>query len=88
VHDTVGNLWEWTTSKMVPYPYSLSKQAWVKKYSEDMHVLRGGAYFEPPYMNRVAVRKNGGFPDPEDGPPGDLTFDLSGFRLVRSISSL
>ena len=70
LHDMLGNVWEWTSD------------CWTENYSElngdcSMHVLRGGAWDNPPSALRSARRTPG---------PGDFRAVFVGFRVARTLA--
>jgi formylglycine-generating enzyme required for sulfatase activity len=70
--DMAGNVWEWTNSLTMPYPYDATDgredpQAFGKR------VLRGGAYYSTARRVRCAYRDNG-YPEDSRG--------SYGFRVV------
>jgi formylglycine-generating enzyme required for sulfatase activity len=70
--DMSGNVWEWTTSPYLPYPYdgSLSR---VDLAAEALFVMRGGSFTDPERNVRAAAR---GGADPGARRP------FIGFRVV------
>jgi len=75
VADMVGNVWEWTQSLFMPYPYRPNTNREELKPS-GRYVVRGGAWYYSRKLARCAVRE------------GVLTDHLSpsiGFRLARSL---
>ena len=76
VADMVGNVWEWTQSLFMPYPYRPNTDREDFKPS-GRYVVRGGAWYYTRKLARCAARE------------GILANHLSpsiGFRLVRVIS--
>lgn len=53
--DMAGNVWEWTGSLYLPYPYEPTGER-EEGSSEEKRVVRGGAYDESPLMARCAWR--------------------------------
>ncbi|MBI9044048.1 MAG: SUMF1/EgtB/PvdO family nonheme iron enzyme [Anaerolineaceae bacterium] len=67
-----GNVWEWTTSRLVPYPYDPDPE--INSEVERMgYVVRGGAWYYSRKLARVSTR--------EVYPP-HYTSPALGFRLV------
>ena len=56
VLDMVGNVWEWTSSRMRPYPYQEDSEAELNDLS-DKFVLRGGSWYFTRKLARCAVRE-------------------------------
>lgn len=89
VHDLVGNVWEWTTSRMVAYPGGGS----APENGSSYYVIRGGAYDAPDHRDQ-AIRM--GLP-PEAvadatrrgylpaTPQDRADFSRTGFRCVVSL---
>jgi formylglycine-generating enzyme required for sulfatase activity len=70
----VGNVWEWTSSCFLPYPFQLPTQAETDCETQ-RYVLRGGAWYYTRKLARCAAREG-------NAPP---YFSLSiGFRIARS----
>jgi formylglycine-generating enzyme required for sulfatase activity len=76
VFDMAGNAWEWTASKMAPYPGGTLPAG--IKISVNTKVIRGGTY----QSNRNQVTTTYRRPYPT---PGDDDYSLMGFRCVREI---
>lgn len=70
--DMSGNVWEWTSSLWVPYPYSLSDGR-ENLNAREKRVIRGGAWSFSPNQARTAFR---GRVDPE------MRNNLIGFRCL------
>jgi formylglycine-generating enzyme required for sulfatase activity len=73
LHDTVGNVWEWTCSKYED-KYGGEEKLCTSKKSDSLRVLRGGAWFNIPGYVRVTNRYV--YSD-------DSRDDTVGFRLSR-----
>jgi formylglycine-generating enzyme required for sulfatase activity len=72
--DMSGNVWEWTRSPYLPYPYDAGGDA-VDLDADALWVMRGGSYSDGPQNIRAAVR---GGADPGARRP------FIGFRVVIS----
>jgi formylglycine-generating enzyme required for sulfatase activity len=73
--DLVGNVWEWTRSLFLPYPFVADSHADTAR-ARGRYVVRGGAWYYTRRMARCAARE------------GILANYLSpsiGFRLARSL---
>ncbi len=70
----IGNVWEWTTSTLIPYPFDLKADP-VKTVNTRM-VVRGGAWYYSQKLARCACR---------EGVMIDYVSTSLGFRLARSI---
>lgn len=77
VHDLAGNVWEWTSSFLEPYPYRQGDGR-ENQNSSGNRVLRGGSWKHDLQYARAAYR-NGNHPKYE--------FIVFGFRLVRAAPS-
>ena len=75
VADMVGNVWEWTQSLFMPYPYRPNTNREEIKLS-GRYVVRGGAWYYSRKLARCAVR---------EGVLQDHLSPSIGFRLARSI---
>lgn len=69
--DQAGNVWEWTSSLHVPYPYNSTKSE--TKNSIEERVLRGGSWYYG-RSNACCTRRYRFVPDLFDG--------FSGFRIA------
>jgi len=71
--DMAGNVWEWTASPIIPYPYDLSPNI---DWGDVDRVLRGGSYVD--YANNLRSAFRGwGAPSVKD--------ETKGFRCVRDV---
>lgn len=73
--DMSGNVWEWVSSKYMPYPYTPDDGREDLSDETSYRVLRGGSYYNDAYNVRAAVR-SGFFPD--------FVYDIVGFRCAKS----
>jgi toxoflavin biosynthesis protein ToxD len=73
--DLAGNVWEWTSSLFLPYPYTLSDGR-EDRHGRARRVLRGGSWGNDARSARAACR--------ERNRPS-VVGDLIGFRLVRAL---
>jgi len=71
--DMAGNVWEWTASPIIPYPYDLSPNI---DWGDVERVLRGGSFVDYPNNLRSAFR---GWGAPSIGD------ETKGFRCVRDV---
>jgi iron(II)-dependent oxidoreductase len=74
--DMVGNVWEWTQSLFVQYPYVDTRKNEAEIKARGRYVVRGGAWYYTRKLARCAARE------------GILANHLSpsiGFRLTRSL---
>lgn len=74
VYDMGGNAWEWTASKLAPYPGGRLP----KKASDELRIIRGGSYAENPDQATTTYRgfvARGG------------RYDRTGFRCVVDAST-
>jgi formylglycine-generating enzyme required for sulfatase activity len=80
IWDMAGNVWEWTTSIFLPYPYPDNQvereDVSPRRHGERLRVLRGGAWLLKPRVARCACRND----DNEHAFVGYF-FDV-GFRLA------
>jgi formylglycine-generating enzyme required for sulfatase activity len=72
VQDMAGNVWEWTSSQFIPYPYNASDGREDPNSPGD-RVDRGGSWYSLPRYVRAACRYG--------NPPNFVGSDI-GFRLV------
>jgi formylglycine-generating enzyme required for sulfatase activity len=70
VADMAGNVWEWTSSFLAPYPYKESSDR------ENKCIVRGGAWYYSHKLARCAARET---------VLADYVSPSLGFRLARSI---
>lgn len=71
--DVIGNVWEWTSSRMLPYPYNGEPAI---EQTGLPCVVRGGAWYYSQKMARCACR---------EGLLPEYSSNNLGFRLARSI---
>jgi len=76
VFDLVGNVWEWTSSKVSAYPGNTAE---IPASMQDWVTIRGGCYVSDPAKSDAPVTSS----MREFVPPSTKT-TLLGFRLVRS----
>ncbi len=77
LHDTAGNVWEWTCSEYTNDGYNGKENAWIRKNhasSDGPRVGRGGSWHGTPSWLRSSDRYNSGPSDRDDN---------VGFRLAR-----
>jgi formylglycine-generating enzyme required for sulfatase activity len=79
VQDMAGNVWEWTGSLKLPYPYTLSGER-EDPNSTGKRVLRGGSWLTSVGGVRAAYRIS--------FPPTGLVSRITGFRVVRAAPTL
>ena len=72
--DMVGNVWEWTQSLFLPYPFK-QNGADISK-ARGRYVVRGGAWYYTRKLARCAAR---------EGIVADYLSSSIGFRLARSV---
>ena len=75
VADMVGNVWEWTSTMMAPYPYVIDDGREVH-HANGKAIVRGGAWYYSRKLARVSVR--------EGVLPTYISSSI-GFRLARSL---
>lgn len=73
VQDMAGNVWEWTNSLFLLYPYTISRER-EDPLSPEKRVLRGGSWNSSARRARAAYR---------DQNEPDYFLDRVGFRMVR-----
>ena len=78
--DMSGNVWEWVSSILLDYPYTLDdgREVTVEQDSTSLRGVRGGARLDPAYVVRSANRN--------ERPPTQSTA-LYGLRCARSFDS-
>ena len=74
VADMVGNVFEWTASQLLPYPYLADQSREVKKPGA-RYVIRGGAWYYSRKLARCAAR---------EGEMENHQSLSTGFRLART----
>jgi formylglycine-generating enzyme required for sulfatase activity len=74
--DMVGNVWEWTQSLFVPYPYNADPMIDAAR-ARGRYVVRGGAWYYTRKLARCAAR---------EGIVANYLSPSIGFRLARSLS--
>ena len=75
VVDLCGNIWEWTSSAYLGYPYEATSEREDPSRTDVRRVVRGGSWVSSRYCARASVRDRGG--------PDDRGYD-SGFRVVSA----
>jgi formylglycine-generating enzyme required for sulfatase activity len=73
VHDLIGNVWEWTVSANMPYPYRIEDGREHPGEDGVYRVLRGGSWFDSRDFSRCAYRVRA---------RADHRNDDAGFRVV------
>jgi toxoflavin biosynthesis protein ToxD len=73
--DVIGNVWEWTTSYLIPYPFDEEGNA---KSRNERCVVRGGAWYYSQKLARCACR---------EGVLSDYISPALGFRLARRVAA-
>lgn len=73
--DMVGNVWEWTTSLLMPYPYDPTDGR-EDLAQEDKRVVRGGAWYYSRKLARCSAR---------EGVLADYVSPSLGFRIVHPV---
>lgn len=74
--DMVGNVWEWTSSIYMPYPYR-ADDGREEQRNDGRYVIRGGAWYYTRKLARCSAR---------EGMASSQLSPLIGFRLARSLS--
>ncbi len=74
VSDMAGNVWEWTSSLLKPYPFIVGEDG--KANGVDVYVVRGGSWYYSHKLARCAAR---------EGARATFLSPNLGFRLARSI---
>ncbi len=67
-----GNVWEWTSSRLMPYPYDPAGGR-EDPQAPGLRVVRGGAWMYSRRLARCAVR---------EGAPPDISSNTTGFRIA------
>ena len=75
VTDMAGNVWEWTSTLLKPYPYS-SKDGRETEDSSGPYVVRGGSWYYTRKLARVSCR---------EGVLKTFISPALGFRLARDV---
>lgn len=73
-YDMVGNAWEWTASKMIPYPGGTLPI----KVSDEFKVIRGGTYESNRNQATTTYRRGWSATNASD-------YSYTGFRLARDV---
>ncbi len=73
--DMVGNVWEWTSTIYLPYPYDPSDGR-EEQRPDERYVIRGGAWYYTRKLARCSAR---------EGMAATHISPLIGFRLARSL---
>jgi len=75
IHNLAGNVWEWTSSRYQPYPYSSTdgREDLAQEYA--LRVMRGGAFNTPAAQCSTSYRRRFA---------SHLRFDYVGVRVARS----
>lgn len=74
--DMAGNAWEWTDSKLTPYPGG----SLTEKLSADLKVIRGGTYLSKPGEATTTFRRGWRVSAEDD-------YSNTGFRCVKDIEN-
>jgi toxoflavin biosynthesis protein ToxD len=74
IADMIGNVWEWTTSYLLPYPFDLEMNT--PSEPRTRCVVRGGAWYYSQKLARCACR---------EGVLPDYVSSSLGFRLARTV---
>ncbi|MDD5370660.1 MAG: SUMF1/EgtB/PvdO family nonheme iron enzyme [Anaerolineaceae bacterium] len=77
VEDMVGNVWEWTSSLLRPYPYNGEDGREDHEPGSGKRVVRGGAWYYSKKLARCSVR---------EGLNIDYLSGSLGFRLARKVN--
>ncbi len=75
IYDLTGNVWEWTSSVYLPYPYTRTPEREDPEHEAEWRVLRGGSWSLNSYLAR-AVYRSGNHPSSRSS--------SGGFRVVAS----
>ncbi|MDQ7025589.1 MAG: SUMF1/EgtB/PvdO family nonheme iron enzyme [Anaerolineae bacterium] len=73
--DMAGNVWEWTNSLYLDYPYDVNDGRESNSDNAGLRVVRGGSFFNSTFGLRAANRRYGNLSN---------VFTRFGFRCVRS----
>ena len=76
VRDLAGNVWEWTTSLQMPYPYK-ADDGREDMATDGLRVIRGGAWYYSRKLARCSAR---------EGVRGIYVSSSLGFRLVLTVT--
>lgn len=76
IADMAGNVWEWTSSVLKPYPYDF-KDGRESGDAKSRYVIRGGSWYYSHKLARTTVR---------EGVVSTFTSPALGFRLGRSLA--
>lgn len=75
--DMVGNVWEWTSTPIAPYPGGrIPEDDWPESERREMKVIRGGCYLSDRQSATVTYRR--GWPLPTDH-----DYSQTGFRCAK-----
>lgn len=75
LYDLAGNVWEWCSSLLRPYPYD-ARDGRESPEAAGLRVLRGGGYADSPEFLASTMRH---------GDRADRRLPFNGFRLARSV---
>jgi len=74
VAEMSGNVWEWTCSPLIPYPFDAEGKP--EDGKKPFYVHRGGAWYYSRKLARCSSR---------EGMPADYTSNSLGFRVARTV---